>query len=204
MLNEIFHLFSWLKTLAIAGVSSFAGWYAGTVVALQTPTPVPKTHFWEEPAVTAGIVAGLFVLISKLIDRYWLKGDKKGEREEKFFENFQKLTQAEREAVLSRMDALQEDTASFFREQLRFKDEQMDLKHREIETMKQAENSLRIRTHVFNDYINSVHLHLRICYGLMRKKEIEVPSFRLKYHDDLMMETMKQIDAEKKRDGEMH
>lgn len=210
MLESIVHTltehFGLLKTLLIAGLSSVAGLFAAeyTVLmfqvdaetAIKAGASVPA--WYEHPAVIAAIVTAVLVIVGKILDRFWIKSDKKSESEDKFFERFQQLTQAERENVMKRMEDLQDDTAKFFRDQLDFKDAQLLLKDREIETMKAAETNLRVRTHVYGNYIDSLHNYIRISREELRKANVEPPVFQLKYHDDLMAETVRQIEEQRR------
>lgn len=67
----------WSAIAAVAGW--FAGWRAGETVAMQTPEIIV---WWQQPAVISALVVALFMILGKLLDKYYDSKDKKIKRDD--------------------------------------------------------------------------------------------------------------------------
>ena len=184
---------SWSKPMVIGAVSWLAGWMASvTVKAFQvSPMNQPvQTPWYENPAVVAGVVTGIFLIGGKILDNWWKKREAENAREDEedsrhitFSQRIQELTLDERKNLLGELVKLHDRDVANLKEQA---ERDVRFWQREFGTKSKGEYEARLRAHAFANEVNRVHGYIHICHIEMAKAKVTIPDFKLTSYEEMM------------------
>jgi hypothetical protein len=181
----IFQSLNWIKTFALWFFPSLLGWAAS--VFFQVPSP--PAHWYEQPAVIAGLVSGAVVLIALFLNRYFQKKDKKSEdakaRDQQhttFSEKMQELAQNQTQTVYPELEKLHNKEIRILTEQF---DREVGFWKREYSTKSRSDFESRLRAHAAVNEANRLKGHIFILHSLMSGANVPLPEFTPKTGDEI-------------------
>lgn len=180
------------RVIFICLVSTFAGWFASTVAAMQTATETTKLAWYEQPVVIAGAVSASVAILMEII-KTWRENRKeknsaeteRAKQHSTSTDKKEELTYQERKDLLNEQKDLEKRKTAFYRDQFKLK---------EIEAFE-----ARMRAHRFSNEVNRLHNHIYKCHHEIADKKGKIPEFQFKYHDELMKDIEMEVENFKKQ-----
>jgi hypothetical protein len=172
--------------------SSFLGWAAS--IAFQAPTVV---HWYEQPAVIAGLVSGAVVLIALLLNRHFQVKDKEKElakaqenQHTTFSEKMQELAQNQTQTVYTELEKLHNKEIRILTEQ---NEREVAFWKREYSTKSRSDFESRLRAHAAVNEANRLKGHIFLLHKLMSDAGVPLPEFQEKSGDEIMADVAAQM-----------
>ncbi len=189
MIENLLHIVSWAKIGIFAVASAITGWLAGEVlVVLQVPQV--QAHWYEQPAFTAGLVAGVVTILGFLFNNWNEKRKLKAARESEqdkqhltYSETLQQVTLEERKGLIGQLIQLHEKEINILKGQAKH---EVDFWMSEFSKKSRETYEARLSKHAFANEVNHLHQYIHVCHIEMAKNNVPFPEIKMKSYEEMM------------------